>query len=245
MSGLPVFGLHGIGSDGRTFDAFAQALQHPDFTALNLPGYAGEPGLPESFETLKTWLHGRVLTKAPAPCVLVGHSIGGMLALDYALDHAEQVAGLVLICTTPAFGGPDPSFKEAFLKARLSGLDAGKSMADCAPEMVAGYLGKRADAQAVALATTMSAEIPEATFRRVLKTLVTFNRRDDLGRVRPPCLIVAGREDANAPPKTMTKMADRVPSARYLELDAGHGLPLECPGDLAEAVRPFLNDLDA
>ena len=143
MKRAPLFGLHGIGSDGRTFAALATTLERDDFTALDLPGYAAEPGLPESFAALKDWLHNRL--QASDRAVLVGHSIGGMLALDYALDHPDRVAGLVLVGTTPAFGGPDPSFKEAFLKARLSGLDAGKTMAEAAEGMAAGYLGRRAD----------------------------------------------------------------------------------------------------
>jgi pimeloyl-ACP methyl ester carboxylesterase len=94
--------LHGIGADGRTFHALATAMDRPDLLSLNLPGYAGEPGLPENFEMLKDWLGSKLPQN---PSVLIGHSIGGMLALDFALDHPDRVAGLVLVCTTPAFGG--------------------------------------------------------------------------------------------------------------------------------------------
>ena len=102
-----------------------------------------------------------------------------------------------------------------------------------------GYLGEGADAAVLALAEDMAAAIPEMTFRRVLETLVTFNRRNDLGEVSCPCLIVAGTHDQSAPPKTMAKMAERLPSARYVELDAGHGLPLECPETLARVIQDF------
>lgn len=240
MSGT-LAALHGIGADGRTFHALATAMDRPDLLSLNLPGYAGEPGLPENFEMLKDWLGSKLPQN---PSVLIGHSIGGMLALDFALDHPDRVAGLVLVCTTPAFGGPDPSFKEAFLKARMSGLDAGKSMADMAPEMAKGYLGDNVSDAALALGTAMSAEIPEVTFRSVMKTLVSFNRRDALGEVACPCLIVAGSKDQNAPSKTMVKMSDRLPQSRYVEFDAGHGLPMECPDALADAVHAFVRDFN-
>ena len=42
---------------------------------------------------------------------LIGHSIGGMLALDFALRFPERVRGLVLYATTPAFGGRDPALR--------------------------------------------------------------------------------------------------------------------------------------
>jgi len=236
-----VAALHGIGADSRTFGALKQALELPDMLALDMPGFAGEPGLPDSFESLKGWLGTRLPDE---PSMLIGHSIGGMLALDYALDNPGRVSGLVLICTTPAFGGPDPSFKEAFLRARLSGLNAGQSMREIAPDMARGYLGDAVDPDVMSLAEEMAAGIPETTFRRVLETLVTFNRRNDLGNVSCPCLIVAGTHDQSAPPKTMAKMAERLPTARYAELDAGHGLPLECPETLASAIGDFRTEFN-
>ena len=240
MSGC-VAALHGIGADSRTFGPLKEAMGLSDLLALDMPGFAGEPGLPESFESLKEWLGTRLPDE---PSLLVGHSIGGMLALDFAIDHPGRVAGLVLICTTPAFGGPDPSFKEAFLKARLSGLNAGKSMRDIAPDMARGYLGEGVSAAVMSLAEDMAAAIPETTFRRVLETLVTFNRRNDLSMVACPCLIVAGTHDQSAPAKTMAKMAERLPSARYVELEAGHGLPLECPETLASVIGDFRTEFN-
>lgn len=236
-----VAALHGIGADSRTFDPLKQAMGQADLLALDMPGFADEPGLPQSFDSLKAWLAAR-LPKEPS--VIIGHSIGGMLGLDFALDHPERVAGLVLICTTPAFGGPDPSFKEAFLKARLSGLNAGKTMPEIAPDMAKGYLGQGASDAAMVLGVEMAAGIPETTFRTVLETLVTFNRRNNLEAVACPCLIVAGTHDQSAPPKTMAKMADRIPTARYVELDAGHGLPLETPETLASAISDFRGEFN-
>ena len=42
----------------------------------------------------------------------------------------------------------------------------------------------------------------------------------------------------------MVKMAERLPQSRYVEFDAGHGLPMECPDALAKAVNAFLHDFN-
>ena len=59
-----------------------------------------------------------------------------------------------------------------------------------------------------------------------------------------PTLLIAGEEDANAPLKTMTRMAEAIPGARLEVLPrTGHLAPLECPDRFADIVRSFLAEL--
>jgi pimeloyl-ACP methyl ester carboxylesterase len=89
-------------------------------------------------------------------------------------------------------------------------------------------------------------EVPEATFRAAIRCLVTFDRRADLARIAVPTLLIAGEEDANAPLKTMTRMAEAIPGARLEVLSGiGHLAPLECPDRYAKVVRRFLAELPA
>ena len=66
--------------------------------------------------------------------VLVGHSMGGMVAQTMLRRRPEAYAAAVLACTSPAFGNADGDFQKKFVADRLGPLDAGKTMADLAPK---------------------------------------------------------------------------------------------------------------
>ena len=97
--------------------------------AWNMPGYGGSTPLTNlTFANLAsalvTFLDDLAITKAH----IVGQSIGGMIAQEFAIRFPERVLSLALVATTPAFGGRDEQFKTDFLRARLAPLDVGKTL---------------------------------------------------------------------------------------------------------------------
>ncbi|MEM7522512.1 MAG: alpha/beta hydrolase, partial [Pseudomonadota bacterium] len=128
----------------------------------------------------------------------------------------------------------------AFLKARLAPLDAGMTMAEMARAAAPGVCGAAADAPVIAAVEAPMANVPEATWRAVLKCLTTFNRRDDIAAIGAPACLIAGSEDANAPARTMRKMADTMPAAEYHLIDgAGHMIPQEAPDRVNAILTEF------
>ena len=232
--------LHGIGG----------AAWQPNLAALGrvldwpLPGYGGTPMLAEtSFAAWAAALRARLDAAGLDRVDLLGHSIGGMLAQEFALTYPERVHRLVLYATTPAFGGRDPAFAEGFLRERLAPLDAGQSMAQLAAESMAELLGPEAHPDAAPLATAAMAAVPEAAYRATVRCLTTFNRRDDLARIAAPTLLVCGERDPLAPPRTMERMRDTMPAARLVVLPgAGHLAHLEYPADFNASVAAFLHE---
>lgn len=232
--------LHGIG--GGAWARLRADL--PGIATLDwpLPGYGGTPMLAETrFPAISAALRDALDARGIARADLLGHSIGGMVAQDFALTFPDRVGKLVLYATTPAFGGRDPAFAEAFLKARLGPLEGGRSMQEAAPEMLAGMLAEDADPDALPAATAAMAAVPEAAYRATVACLTTFDRRADLPRIAAPTLLIAGDRDQAAPLKTMQRMAEAIPAARIVVIpDAGHLIHLERPAAFAAAVRPFL-----
>jgi alkylation response protein AidB-like acyl-CoA dehydrogenase len=165
--------------------------------------------------------------------------MGGMLTQEFAATWPERVERLVLYGTTPAFGGRDPSFAEAFLKARLGPLEGGRGMAAAAPEMLAGMFPQGADPEAMPKATAAMAAIPEAVYRETVRCLTTFDRRAALPDIKAPTLLIAGELDQAAPLKTMQRMAEAIPGAKIVVIPgAGHMIHLEQPAAFRAALLP-------
>ncbi|WP_237214626.1 alpha/beta fold hydrolase [Falsiroseomonas oryziterrae] len=227
--------LHGIGGPSWG-DVVPDALDWP------MPGFCGTAPLQETtFPALAVALRDALDARGIGRATLVGHSMGGMLALEFAATFPERVAKLVLYATTPAFGGRDPSFAEAFLKARLGPLEGGRSMAEAAPEMLTGMFEPGADPQAIPKAAAAMATIPEQVYRDTVRCLTTFDRRADLARIAVPTLLIAGECDQAAPAKTMQRMAEAIPGARIVVIPgAGHMIHLEQPAAFRAALLPFL-----
>ncbi len=234
--------LHGIGGEA---EAYAPHLDLPGHRAVawNMPGYGASDAeaWPPSFASLSLALAGLIGALGAERAHLVGHSIGGMLALEHAVRRPEQVASLTLIGTTPAFGGRDDRFKRAFLEARLAPLEAGQDMQQMGEAAAPALVGPECPAEVVSAVAMAMGRVPQETWRGILECLVTFNRRDDLGGLTVPCCLVAGSHDTNAPARTMARMAEKLPGAEYHELeDVGHMIPQEAPHRVRRILRRFL-----
>ena len=230
--------LHGIGGAAHLWEA----VPGRRMLAWNQLGYGGT-ALPDplTFPVLADAL-ARDLDAAGVPRAdVVGHSMGGMIALEFALRHPGRVGRLVPYATTPAFGGRDPAFARDFLAQRLGPLDAGRSMRECAASLAGGMCAPGADPAAEPAAIAAMAEVPEATYRATLATLATFDRRAQLPRIAAPTVLIAGEGDAVAPPRTMQRMADAIPGARLIVVaGAGHLAHLERPAAFATALTEAL-----
>jgi len=239
--------LHGIGGDATSFRAQIDGLAAPDQPVLSwdMPGYGeSAPLAAMDFAALCDRLCAALDALGMVRVVIAGQSIGGMIAQEMAIRHPGRVAGLVLIATVPGFGGHDDSFRDAFLAARLAPLDQGIGMAALAAEAIPAVLGPAVDSAIQDEAITAMAAIPEAAYRQVLATVVTFNRREDQHLITCPCLLIAGGKDDNSPARVMEKMADRLPDAALLVIEnAGHLVNSEAHQDCNRAISAFLRRL--
>lgn len=232
--------LHGIGGDGTSWLPELEALAgHWRAVAWDMPGYGGSPTLPEmNFPALAGALKDLLGRLGIERAHLVGHSIGGMVALEFAVRFPESVESLVLYATSPAFGKADGDWQRDFLKARLGPLDAGKRMAELAPSIVESLVGDNPDKRGIARATAAMARVPEDAYRAAMQCLVTFDRRDALAGIAVPVLVLAGEKDDNAPAAMMERMAEKIPGARFRVIPgAGHLAHFEKP----EAFRILLD----
>lgn len=235
--------LHGIG--GASWSPVLPALAPAPVLDWPLPGYGGTPMLAETgFGPWAEALRDRLEAEGIPRIDLVGHSIGGMLAQEFALRFPERVRALVLYATTPAFGGRDPAFAEAFLQERLAPLEAGQDMRALAEAGIPPALRPGTPAALAREAVEAMAAVPEAAYRATVRALTTFNRRDEIRRIAAPTLLLAGEHDPLAPPRTMERMRDAIRGARLAVLPGcGHFAHLEDPAGFNAALRGFLRSV--
>ncbi|MBM3383504.1 MAG: alpha/beta hydrolase [Betaproteobacteria bacterium] len=185
---------------------------------------------------------GLLLHKEGGACnVVMGHSMGGMIA-QQAWRHARaRIHGYVLSATSAAFGSPDGDWQREFVRARVAPLDAGRSIPDYAPEMLRAMMAPGAGGPAVDLVVSTVSQMREETFRAAVAAVVGFEGRDLLPTLDVPVLGIAGELDQTAPAVVMQKMAAKIAGAEFVNLSGlGHFGWAEDPQRFNTAVLDFL-----
>jgi 3-oxoadipate enol-lactonase len=236
--------IHGIGGSARIWAPQMASLAAAGFApvALDLLGYGGRtPVKTMDFDGLAADVEGAVAGRGLEKPVLLGHSMGGMVAQALLRRRPDGYRAAVLACTSPAFGNADGEFQKKFVTDRLGALAAGKTMADLAPGLVARMVGPAADPAGRAHAVEVMSAVPPDTYRAAIRCLVTFDERASLANIRIPVLCLAGEVDQTAPAKVMERMAARIPGAQFASLvGAGHLPNLETPATFDAATLAFL-----
>ncbi|MBI5721544.1 MAG: alpha/beta fold hydrolase [Burkholderiales bacterium] len=239
--------LHGVGGGRQGFAHTGAALAGLGMRVLaaDQPGYGHsasiEPydiaGMAEAVRRLIVWAAG----DDDGSALIVGHSMGGMVAQELMARTPQHASALVLAATSPAFGPADGAWQAEFLRSRFAPLDAGLGMPGLAAQLVPAMAGRDARAERLAEARALMAGVPEATYRRALAALVRFDRREALARIAVPTLVVTGEDDRTAAPEVARRMAARIAGAELAIVPGtGHLLMLEQPEAFDRVLLPFV-----
>lgn len=239
-----VFLLHGVGGGKEAWAHNQPALASHGYRTIawDMPGYGASLPLASCSNTsLAEALKALIEHAGAKRNVLLGHSMGGMIAQELAALHSALVHGLVLYSTSPAFGKADGAWQQQFLQSRFAPLDQGLGMAGLAGQLVPTMFSPDAEPVRIAEAAALMARVPPHSYRAALSAIVSFNRLAALGDISVPTLCLAGELDQNAPPAVVEKMASRIPGAGYVYLPGvGHIANIEQPDLFNAAVLTFL-----
>lgn len=261
MSSLPTFTtlgtgetvlmLHGIGGGHLAFAPQVETLAEVGYRAVawDMPGYGhSAPIEPYTFKGLAQSCVNLIDALQCESVVLVGHSMGGMVAQEVIARRPDKVHKLVLCGTSAAFGKRSDgksaeAWAQQFIAQRTAPLDAGRTMADMAARLVPQMIGPGSLPEGIRLAEHCMGSVPAATYRRALDCLVTFDRQVALADIRVPTLLIGGEFDRVAAPAVMKLMAQAIPSARYVEMAGiGHLMNLEAPDEFDRLLLDFLRE---
>lgn len=169
-----------------------------------------------------------LLAELPESFVLVGHSLGAIVAMALALHAPERVAGLCLVSTNAK--APTDAQRDGW-REWLRQLENGATARELQESILDSLLGVEvvsAREDLVARALRMGDETGTARLRAQLEMQLT--RVDLLSRLPAltvPTLVVSGLDDVICPPHFHTEIVTALPDARLVTLDGGHLLPLQ------------------
>jgi sigma-B regulation protein RsbQ len=247
--GQPILFVHGFGCDQNMWRLVAPAFaaDHRVVT-FDLVGAGGsDPAAWDaarytSLDAYAEDILGVVRELELRDVVLVGHSVSAMTGLLATVAEPDRFAGLVLVGPSPRYiddGDYRGGFSEADITELLTSLDS-------------NYLGWSAAMAPVIMANPdrpeLGAELTNSFCRmdpQVARQFaqVTFlsDCRDALPRVTVPTVVLQCSNDVIAPVEVGQYVADAIPRASMVVLDAtGHCPHLSAPDDTIAAIRDFL-----
>lgn len=242
----PLLLLHGGAAHAHWWDHVATVLARNFYVlALDLRGHGDS-----------SWVHDRaayqiedyvadlvetVATLALPPFVLIGHSLGGLVAMSYASAHSSNLRSLVIVDIGPRIGSnrfmrllrwmPSPVYaNEEEVSARFRLLPEQTSASPELFRYIAWHSVRRQEDGSFTL------KVDRATFGREPRDL-----RTQLPHIQCPTLILRGRESHNLSSETMAEMLRLCPHALGVEIaGAGHHIFLDTPQEFLVEVQRFL-----
>jgi pimeloyl-ACP methyl ester carboxylesterase len=250
--GEPLVLVHGLGGAAANWLALAPLLL-PGRRLLvpELPGHGGSSPLPAApslnpyADRISLLLEREGLARAP----VVGHSLGGAIALRLAIRRPELVSGLVLA----AGAGISSGTRNARHALTITGLlKPGRKIAPHRARVARSPLLKRLvfGRWGAADPPALPPEVVEAFLAgpalhsdtvSAAKALVRDDPRSDLDGVRCPALVLWGARDNQLPVGDAFDYARRLRARLRVIADCGHLLIAERPEACADAIDSFLN----
>jgi len=240
--------LHGFGGAASNWTLVAPSLAGRCRVLVpELPGHGGSSALPGPAETLDPYAD-RIAALLPGPSVLVGHSLGAVVAMRLASRHPELVLGLVL-AGSAGIGSSTRRSERALTLTSL--IQPGKRLSPwrrfVAHEPLLRKLVFRwvsvADPRAfdpVAAEGFLAGSGLHTGIRAASDALARSDPRPDLERVRCPVLVLHGARDGQVPLRDAFEYSRRLRAPLRVIADCGHLLIGERPRAVVAATFDFI-----
>jgi len=232
----PIILIHGAGENHLFWPPEVRRLTGPRVYALDLPGHGksegiGQQSIPGYTKHISAFMDLVGISRA----FVVGHSMGGAIALDMALNCPDRVAALCLVAS-----GARLRVAPVFLE-NAGNASTIPQVAEALKEFA---YSPHTDSMLKELASKRLIETRPAVLRGDFLACDTFDVREQLGEIRAPTLILVGSDDQMTPVVFSEYMVENIADAQLQVIeDAGHMLMLEKPRQVSQALSGFLEQL--
>jgi len=244
---LPLVLLHGIGSGAASWVQQFEVLgETRRVLAWDAPGYgastpveADSPVASDYATVLKEWLDALGIER----CVLVGHSLGAIIAGAFAVANPQRVAGLLLLSPAGGYGASAAEVRETKRDQRLAMLkELGPQ--GLAKKRSTNMLSTHASDEARAwVRWNMSRVIPNG-YAQATHLLANADLASDLSRYRGRINVAVGAEDTITPPEACERLALAAGTKLQVVPRAGHAGYIEAPAAYTAIIDTFCRASD-
>ncbi|WP_212524772.1 3-oxoadipate enol-lactonase [Actibacterium sp. MT2.3-13A] len=238
--GAPLLFLHALGTDLHLWDAVLPLLP-PGLRVIRVdlrghgrsPCPAGEYYMGDLVGDVAALLDRLKVREA----MVVGVSLGGMIAQGLAAERLDQVRALVLSNTATKIG------TSQIWRDRMEQLRAGGMAALGAATLARWFPRRFHDDPAFAATRARLLSTPVEGYLGCCAAIAETDLYESTARLRLPTLAIAGSEDGSTPPDMVRETAGLIPGSRFcLIRGAGHLPCVDRPRDFAAALTTFLTE---
>jgi len=247
-AGEPLVLIHGAQGDQSMFAGIAPAFAN-QFRVLTFDqrgsGLSEKPDMEFSMALLADDTAALMEHVGFASAHIIGVSMGGMIAQEFALRHPHKVRSLVLGCTTP--GGPKAvriggeALTTAYSTEPLSPEERGRALAEAA--FTKGYIAQHPEIIPAMIEARRQRPLDPVALSHRMKAAYAHDAYDRLPHIACPTLVITGKDDVLISWENSRILAERIPGAKLVLLEhAGHVFWLEQPEQSRAAILAFLQE---
>lgn len=233
-AGPPVVLLHGAGGTHQHWLYQVRDLAPAPTYALDLPGHGRSEGPGRDRITdYGDWVVDFMDAAGLERVVLVGHSMGGGIALDLALRAPSRLAGLGLVATG------------ARLRVAPAILEGLQQDPEAAVRLIGEWaFGPETPPEMARLGRRQMQAIPPEIIYGDFVACDTYDVMQQVGQIAIPVVLVCGTQDYLTPPKYSVYLRDHLQEATLQLVEgAGHMVMVERPGAVVQALGALVDRL--
>lgn len=230
---LPIVLVHGAGGSSQRWSEQLSIFDNQyNSWAMDLPGHGKSEGsLLSSIKDMAEFIDDFIGALFLEKFILVGHSMGGAIAQEYALQYPEKLQGLILIGTGARLR-VSQEILDTFAAGRMPFKDVNHLYGSATPD------NKREEA------LREMNEIPPAVYWVDFEACNKFDRIQSVEKIKVPSLIFVGDEDRMTPVNYSHFLKSKLLNSQLRIIKgAGHMCMQEKPTEITEEIEKFIGEL--
>lgn len=242
-NGIPVILLHGFTDSWHSFESTLPHLPaglHTFSLSQRGHGHSFKPEGAYQFKSFAADVAAFIQAKNLGPTVIVGHSLGGLVAQQFALDYPNLTKAIVIVNSDASFGDNPgmPEFQNEVMQL------ADPIQYEFADAFQKSTLSRPIDSAYYQLLVGESLKVPVHVWKEVMQQIINTDFTHQLSQIKKPALIFWGDKDSICPRSGQETLQKGIPgSGLKVYTDVGHALHWEQPERFAKDLSTFITNL--